>query len=191
MKCVAWCPNTAFTRSCLLLTHKDIAVEQVWGQASERKTTELLSEEPDKYHGYVPRYDCGAGGQVDHRGRQRRLPQQDPPVIHFWHGEDGQLARKGRLLLNGVLPEGQQRSVIIHQLSKVEIAAPLFYQVQGSGAECPYHPIRPTSSLLRSTSGYTILLSRKCPQKLMSGKPSGSLSWRSILGGDNSTAEYH
>ena len=105
---------------------------------NDRKT-ELLSEEPDNT-GYVPPVRLAQA--VKWMGGGEEYPPGTLVVInHFkpvkqvtWHGKGDYFAT--------VLPEGAQRSVMIHQLSKWRTQLP-FSKSKGQVQSVLFHPIRP------------------------------------------------
>ena len=105
------------------------------------QTTGLLSEEPDN-SGYVPpvrlaqavKWATATEGGDYPPGTLIVINHFKPVKMVSWHGKGDYFAT--------VLPEGAQRSVIIHQLSKWRSQLP-FSKSKGQVQSVLFHPIRP------------------------------------------------
>ena len=104
------------------------------------RTSELLSEEPDN-SGYVPpvrlaqavKWSTGGGDEYP-TGTLVVVNHFKPVKQISWHGKGDYFAT--------MLPEGAQRSVIIHQLSKWRSQLP-FSKSKGQVQSVIFHPVRP------------------------------------------------
>jgi len=182
VKSIAWCPNAALT---LIAVAVDTIVYLINTGLGDKlvnsRTDELLGEEPDN-SGYVP------PSRVSQAVKWSCPDNKSPPgtlvtVNHFkpvkqvtWHAKGDYFAT--------VLPEGANRSVLIHQLSKWRSQVP-FSKSKGQVQCVLFHPIRP--SLFVATQRHVRiydLVKQELTKKLMSGA-----KWISSIaihpGGDN------
>jgi len=183
VKCVAWCPNPALSLVAVAVDTKVLLINTgVGDKLVNERTTELLAEEPDNT-GYVPPVRL-----VQAVKWMTAVDEEYPPgtlvvVNHFkpvkqvtWHGKGDYFAV--------VLPEGAQRSVMIHQLSKWRSQLP-FSKSKGQVQTVLFHPIRPY--LFVATQKHVRvydLVKQELSKKLMTGS-----KWISSMsihpGGDN------
>eukprot|EP00092_Neocalanus_flemingeri_P020014 GFUD01021674.1.p1 GENE.GFUD01021674.1~~GFUD01021674.1.p1 ORF type:complete len:737 (-),score=262.84 GFUD01021674.1:103-2313(-) len=167
VKSVAWCPNSALS---LLAVAVDTVVFLINTGLGDKlvntRTDELLGEEPDN-SGYVP------PARVSQAVKWTGPEEKSPPgtlvmVTHFkavkqvtWHAKGDYFAT--------VLPEGENRSVFIHQLSKWRSQVP-FSKAKGQVQCVLFHPVRP--SLFVATQRHVRiydLVKQELTKKLMSG----------------------
>jgi ribosome biogenesis protein ERB1 len=167
VKSVAWCPNSALSLLAVAVETVVYLINTGLGdKLVNTRTDELLSEEPDN-SGYVP------PARVSQAVKWSGPEESNPPgtlvtVTHFkpvkqvtWHAKGDYFA--------SVLPEGANRSVLIHQLSKWRSQVP-FSKAKGQVQCVLFHPIRP--SLFVATQRHVRiydLVKQELTKKLMSG----------------------
>jgi len=167
VKSVSWCPNSALS---LIAVAVDTVVYLINTGLGDKlintRTDELLSEEPDN-SGYVP--PARVSQAVKWSGKEEKSPPGTlVTVTHFkavkqvtWHAKGDYFA--------SVMPEGANRSVLIHQLSKWRSQVP-FSKAKGQVQCVLFHPIRP--SLFVATQRHVRiydLVKQELTKKLMSG----------------------
>jgi len=143
VKSVAWCPNQALSLVAVTVENKVLLINTgVGDKLVNERTTELLSEEPDN-SGYVPPVKLAQAVKWEVKTEEdKSYPKETLIVIaHFkavskvtWHTKGDYFAT--------VLPDGDNRSVIIHQLSKWRSQLP-FSKSKGLVQNVLFHPIRP------------------------------------------------
>eukprot|EP00092_Neocalanus_flemingeri_P102351 GFUD01130913.1.p1 GENE.GFUD01130913.1~~GFUD01130913.1.p1 ORF type:complete len:738 (+),score=256.86 GFUD01130913.1:69-2282(+) len=167
VKSVAWCPNSALSLIAVAVDTVVFLINTGLGdKLVNTRTDELLSEEPDN-SGYVP------PARVSQAVKWTGPEEKSPPgtlvmVTHFkavkqvtWHAKGDYFAT--------VLPEGENRSVFIHQLSKWRSQVP-FSKAKGQVQCVLFHPVRP--SLFVATQRHVRiydLVKQELTKKLMSG----------------------
>ena len=182
VRSVSWCPNTALSLVAVAVDTKLFLINTGLGdKLVNARTEELLTEEPDNT-GYVA--PVRVGGAVKWGGAEAGSPPGTLVTInHFkpvkqvtWHARGDYFAT--------VMPEGANRSVLIHQLSKWRSQVP-FSKAKGQVQCVLFHPIRPMLFVAtqRHVRVYD-LVKQELTKKLMSGA-----KWISSLaihpGGDN------
>eukprot|EP00092_Neocalanus_flemingeri_P020013 GFUD01021673.1.p1 GENE.GFUD01021673.1~~GFUD01021673.1.p1 ORF type:complete len:738 (+),score=261.12 GFUD01021673.1:70-2283(+) len=167
VKSVAWCPNSALSLIAVAVDTVVFLINTGLGdKLVNTRTDELLGEEPDN-SGYVP------PARVSQAVKWTGPEEKSPPgtlvmVTHFkavkqvtWHAKGDYFAT--------VLPEGENRSVFIHQLSKWRSQVP-FSKAKGQVQCVLFHPVRP--SLFVATQRHVRiydLVKQELTKKLMSG----------------------
>jgi len=167
VKSVAWCPNSALSLLAVAVETVVYLINTGLGdKLVNTRTDELLGEEPDN-SGYVP------PARVSQAVKWSGPEESSPPgtlvmVTHFkpvkqvtWHAKGDYFA--------SVLPEGANRSVLIHQLSKWRSQVP-FSKSKGQVQCVLFHPVRP--SLFVATQRHVRiydLVKQELTKKLMSG----------------------
>jgi len=183
VKSVAWCPNNALSVLAVAVDTKIFLINTGLGdRLINKRTEELLGEEPDN-SGYVPPARLSQAVKWS-SGKEGECPTGTLVVVdHFkpvkqvtWHAKGDYFAC--------VLPEGANRSVIIHQLSKWRSQVP-FSKSKGLVQCVLFHPSRP--HLFVATQRHVRiydLVKQELTKKLMSGA-----KWISSIaihpGGDN------
>jgi len=167
VKSVSWCPNSALS---LIAVAVDTVVYLINTGLGDKlintRTEELLTEEPDN-SGYVP--PARVSQAVKWSGKEEKSPPGTlVTVTHFkavkqvtWHAKGDYFAT--------VMPEGANRSVLIHQLSKWRSQVP-FSKAKGQVQCVLFHPVRP--SLFVATQRHVRiydLVKQELTKKLMSG----------------------
>jgi len=167
VKSVAWCPNSALSLVAVAVETVVYLINTGLGdKLVNSRTEELLIEEPDNT-GYVPPERVSAA--VKWAGQEEKNPPGTlVTVTHFkpvkqvtWHAKGDYFA--------SVMPEGANRSVLIHQLSKWRSQVP-FSKSKGQVQCVLFHPIRP--SLFVATQRHVRiydLVKQELTKKLMSG----------------------
>jgi len=182
VKSIAWCPNNALSLIAVAVESKILLINTgVGDKLVNDRTTELLSEAPDN-SGYTE--SARMSGAVKWEAPTPESPAGTLVVVnHFkavkqvtWHA-------KGDYFCS-VIPEGANRSVIIHQLSKWRSQLP-FSKSKGLVQAVQFHPIRPY--LFVATQRHIRiydLVKQELSKKLMTG-----CKWISSIdihpGGDN------
>ena len=182
VRSVAWCPNTALSLVAVAVDTKLYLINTGLGdKLVNARTEELLGEEPDNT-GYVA--PVRVGQAVKWGGAEEDSPPGTLVIInHFksvkqvtWHARGDYFST--------VMPEGANRSVLIHQLSKWRSQVP-FSKAKGQVQCVLFHPIRPMLFVAtqRHVRVYD-LVKQELTKKLMSGA-----KWISSMaihpGGDN------
>jgi len=182
VKSVAWCPNAALSLVAVAVESVVYLINTGLGdKLVNSRTDELLSEEPDNA-GYVP------PARVSQAVKWAGQDEKNPPgtlvtVTHFkpvkqvtWHAKGDYFA--------SMMPDGENRSVLIHQLSKWRSQVP-FSKSKGQVQCVLFHPIR--AHLFVATQRHVRiydLVKQELTKKLMSGA-----KWISSIaihpGGDN------
>lgn len=141
VKSVAWCPNQALSIVAVTLENKVLLINTgVGDKVIVDRTNELLSEEPDNI-GYVPPVKLAQAVKWDNKDLKAYPKGTLVCVSHFktlskvtWHAKGDYFAT--------LVPDGDNRSVIIHQLSKWRSQLP-FTKSKGQVQSVLFHPIRP------------------------------------------------
>jgi len=141
VKSVAWCPNQALSIVAVTLENKVLLINTgVGDKVIVDRTNELLSEEPDNI-GYVPPVKLAQAVKWDNKDLKAYPKGTLVCVSHFktlskvtWHAKGDYFAT--------LVPDGDNRSVIIHQLSKWRSQLP-FTKSKGLVQSVLFHPIRP------------------------------------------------
>lgn len=141
VKSVAWCPNQALSIVAVTLENKVLLINTgVGDKVVVDRTNELLSEEPDNI-GYVPPVKLAQAVKWDNKDLKAYPKGTLVCVSHFktlskvtWHAKGDYFAT--------LVPDGDNRSVIIHQLSKWRSQLP-FTKSKGLVQSVLFHPIRP------------------------------------------------
>ena len=181
VRSVAWCPNTALSLVAVAVDTKLFLINTGLGdKLVNARTDELLGEEPDN-SGYQP--PLRVSQAVKWTGGEDGPPGSLVIINHFksvkqvtWHAKGDYFAT--------VMPDGANRSVMIHQLSKWRSQVP-FSKSKGQVQCVLFHPIRPMLFVAtqRHVRVYD-LVKQELTKKLMSGA-----KWISSLaihpGGDN------
>jgi len=183
VKCVSWCPNNALSLVAVAVDTKVHLVNTGLGdKLVNQRTDELLGEAPDN-SGYVAparvtqavRWVAGAEGGGP-PGTLVTVDHFKPVKQVTWHAKGDYFA--------SVLPEGANRSVLIHQLSKWRSQVP-FSKAKGQVQCVLFHPVRP--HLFVTTQRHVRiydLVKQELTRKLQSGA-----KWISSIaihpGGDN------
>ena len=183
VKSLAWCPNSALSLIAVAVESVVYLINTGLGdKLINSRTDELLGEEPDNA-GYVPPARvsqavkwAGADGDKDPPGTLVTVSHFKPVKQVTWHAKGDYFA--------SVMPDGANRSVLIHQLSKWRSQVP-FSKSKGQVQCVLFHPIRP--SLFVATQRHVRiydLVKQELTKKLMSGA-----KWISSIaihpGGDN------
>jgi len=182
VKCVAWCPNSALTLVAVAVDTKVHLINTGLGdKLVNSRTEELLSEEPDNAAYVAPARVSQAvkwsgGGSEAPPGTLVTVDHFKPVKQVVWHARGDYFA--------SVLPEGANRSVLIHQLSKWRSQVP-FSKSKGQVQCVLFHPVRP--HLFVTTQRHVRiydLVKQEMTRKLQSGA-----KWISSIaihpGGDN------
>jgi len=139
VKSLAWCPNTALSLLAVAVDTKLLLINSGLGdKLVNKRTEELLGEEPDNSGYQAPSRVSQAVKWTD--GTEG--PHGTLIIInHFkaikqvtWHPRGDYFAT--------VMPDGLNRSVMIHQLSKWRSMVP-FSKTKGLVQSVLFHPIRP------------------------------------------------
>jgi len=167
VRSVAWCPNPALSLLSVCVDTRVLLLNtQLGDKLVSARTEELLAEAPDN-SGYT------VSDRISGAVRWAGPGEEDPPgtlvtLTHFkpvkqvsWHARGDYFAT--------VLPEGANRSVLIHQLSKWRSQVP-FSKAKGQVQCVLFHPIRPM--LFVATQRHVRiydLVKQELTKKLMSG----------------------
>ena len=140
VKSLAWCPNTALSLLAVAVDTKLLLINSGLGdKLVNQRTGELVGQQPDN-SGYQP------PARVSQAVRWGEGEEEGPAgtlvVIHHfknikqvtWHPRGDYFAT--------VMPEGLNRSVMIHPLSKWRSMVP-FSKPKGIVQSVLFHPIRP------------------------------------------------
>jgi len=183
VRCVTWCPNSAISLIAAAVDQYVYLINPgVGDRLIQAKTDEILKQSPDQAEYMIP-------------ARVRAVLSWDEPdktkwakgflliLTHFkqvkqvtWHAKGDYFA--------SVLPEGDNRSVIIHQLSRRRSQLP-FSKSKGLVQCTLFHPVRPYLFVAtqRHVRVYN-LMKQELTKKLMTGA-----KWISSIavhpGGDN------
>jgi ribosome biogenesis protein ERB1 len=141
---VAWCPNTSLSLLAVAFENKVVLVNIGLGdKLIVEQTDELLSEAPED-NDYTPpeRIKAAVTWESAKANPISGLPKEALICLTFfipvkqvtWHGKGDYFAT--------VLPEGLNRSVLIHQLSKWRSQVP-FSKAKGLVQCALFHPVRP------------------------------------------------
>lgn len=143
IKSCAWCPNEALSLAAVTLDNKVLLINTgVGDKVIVDRTNEILTEEPDNT-GYVPPVRVAQAIKWTNKKKEMK----DYPagtliaIEHFkavskvtWHAKGDYFA--------SLCPEGDNKSVFIHQLSKWRTQLP-FNKAKGLVQTILFHPIRP------------------------------------------------
>ena len=142
IKSVAWCPNNVICLLAIGVENNVVLLNPGVGDKMIREQTdELLKEAPDQT-GYVPPERVKNAVTWTQPTKQDKLPKETLVVLKMfkpvkqvtWHGKGDYFAT--------VLTDGQNRSVLINQLSKWRSQVP-FNKAKGLVQCVLFHPIRP------------------------------------------------
>ena len=166
VRSVSWCPNTALSLVAVTVDTKLYLINTGLGdKLVNSRTDELLGEEPDN-SGYQP--PLRVSQAVKWSGGAEGPPGTLVIINHFkpikqvtWHARGDYFAT--------VMPDGANRSVLIHQLSKWRSQVP-FSKSKGQVQCVLFHPIRPMLFVAtqRHVRVYD-LVKQELTKKLMSG----------------------
>lgn len=141
---VAWCPNIALSVLAVAFDNKVVLLNTGLGDKFViEQTDELLSEAPDDGNYVAPeRVKVAVQWESAKANPLNGLPKEALIVLNTfkpvkqvtWHGKGDYFAT--------VLPEGLNRSVLIHQLSKWRSQVP-FSKSKGLVQCVLFHPVRP------------------------------------------------
>jgi len=183
VRCVTWCPNSAISLIAAAVDQYVYLINPgVGDRLVQAKTDEILKQPPDQAEAMIP-------------ARVRAVLSWDEPdkaqwskgfrliLTHFkqvkqvtWHAKGDYFA--------SVIPEGDNRSVLIHQLSRRRSQLP-FSKSKGLVQCTLFHPVRPYLFVAtqRHVRVYN-LMKQELTKKLMTGA-----KWISSIavhpGGDN------
>ena len=142
VKSVMWCPNKALSLIAAAVENRVLLINaQVGDKVVIEQTEELLKDAPDNT-GYVPPERVKTAVTWSLPEKSDNLPDGCLVVLKLfrpvkqvaWHGKGDYFAT--------VQAEGQNRSVLIHQLSKWRSQVP-FSKAKGLVQCVLFHPIRP------------------------------------------------
>ena len=140
---VSWCPNTSLSVLAVAFDNKVVLLNTGLGEKDVvEQTDELLSEAPDD-SSYLPpeRVKAAVTWESAKANPISGLPKEALISLTFfkpvkqitWHGKGDYFAT--------VIPEGLNRSVLIHQLSKWRSQLP-FGKAKGLVQYVLFHPVR-------------------------------------------------
>ncbi|RZF44656.1 hypothetical protein LSTR_LSTR000608 [Laodelphax striatellus] len=143
VRCVRWCPNQTLSLVAVAADNKCYIINPGLGDSLVVSKTDTLLKEPPPEVGIIPdRVKACAQWNWASENKEDVWPDGVLIVIkHFkeikqiaWHGKGDYFA--------AVMPEGANRSVVIHQLSKGRSQLP-FNKSRGLIQCVIFHPIRP------------------------------------------------
>ena len=139
VKSLAWCPNTNLSILAVAVDTRLLLINSGLGdKLVNKRTEELLGEEPDNSGYQAPARVSQAvrwkDGQEGPAGTLVIINHFKPIKQVTWHPKGDYFAT--------VMPEGLNRSVMIHQLSKWRSMVP-FSKPKGLVQSVLFHPIRP------------------------------------------------
>lgn len=140
VRCVAWCPNPKLSIIAVASGNQLLLVNpKVGDKMLVKKTDDLLSEEPQSDSMESERIKTAVQwSTADSAGQEKGVRVV---ITHFkpirqvtWHGRGDYIAT--------VMPEGANRSALIHQLSKRRSQIP-FAKSKGLIQCVLFHPVKP------------------------------------------------
>jgi len=168
---VSWCPNTSLSVLAVAFDNKVVLLNTGLGEKDVvEQTDELLSEAPDD-SSYLPpeRVKAAVTWESAKANPISGLPKEALISLTFfkpvkqitWHGKGDYFAT--------VIPEGLNRSVLIHQLSKWRSQLP-FGKAKGLVQYVLFHPVRPYLFVATQRHVRIYNLSKlECTKKLQTG----------------------
>ena len=143
VKSLAWCPNTALSLLAVAVDTKLLLINSGLGdKLVNKRTEELVGQQPDNSGYQAPARVSQAVRWSEGEGEGEEGPAGTLVIIHHfksikqvtWHPRGDYFAT--------VMPDGLNRSVMIHQLSKWRSMVP-FSKPKGIVQSVLFHPIRP------------------------------------------------
>ncbi|GLH00739.1 Ribosome biogenesis protein BOP1 homolog [Gryllus bimaculatus] len=142
VRSISWCPNTALSLLAVAADRKLLLINPEVGDSLVVKKTDALLEEapeqdvllPEKVKAAVQWEQVSAKGDEWKKGIRVVINHFKEIKQVTWHGRGDYFAT--------VMPEGQSRSVVIHQVSKRRSQIP-FNRAKGLVQCVLFHPIRP------------------------------------------------
>lgn len=140
VRCVAWCPNPKLSIIAIASGQRLLLVNpKVGDKFLTRKTDDLLSESPKSDQLETDRIKTAVQWEAAEKHEQTKGVRV--VIKHFkvirqvtWHGRGDYFAT--------VMPEGANRSALIHQLSKRRSQIP-FSKSKGLVQYVLFHPVKP------------------------------------------------